>query len=157
MTGPGSEVLPADGPTVENVLALLREHGGRTTSAKRLLVEVLMASGGHRSAEQLAGQVHSRAPDVHLTTIYRNLDELERLGVVARTYAGHGPATYHLSTAPHGHLVCDACGLIAEVPAAVFGGLVGAVREQYGFTVSPEHLALAGRCVSCIREEAEGG
>jgi Ferric uptake regulator family len=49
-------------------------------------------------------RVHARAPDVHLSTNYRNLEELERLGVIDSTRLGSGPATYHLASAAHGHL-----------------------------------------------------
>jgi Fur family transcriptional regulator, ferric uptake regulator len=141
--------VAASDPDVEDVLALLREHGGRVTPAKRLLVETLLASYEHRSAEQLAERVQERAPDVHLTTVYRNLEELERLGAVERMNSGHGPATYHLVSAPHGHLVCRECGSITEVPAAVFDRLAETVRREFGFAISTGQLALTGRCSDC--------
>ena len=40
--------------TVEDVLALVREHGGRVTSSRRLLLEALFEGPGHRTAEELA-------------------------------------------------------------------------------------------------------
>jgi len=142
-------VLLADQPDVDAVLALLRRHGGRVTPAKRLLAETLLASQEHRSAERLAEHVQARAPDVHLTTVYRNLEELERLGVVERMSSGHGPATYHLVSSPHGHLVCRSCGEITEVPAALFEGLAGTVLRDYGFVVTAGQVALAGQCAGC--------
>jgi Fe2+ or Zn2+ uptake regulation protein len=77
-------------------------HSG-AAAALRALVE----NPGHSSAEELAASVHARAPDVYKPTIYRNLDELERLNVVDRTRLGRGLATYHLASATHGHLVCN--------------------------------------------------
>jgi Fe2+ or Zn2+ uptake regulation protein len=46
------------------------------------------------TGEDLAAEVQARAPDIHLTTVYRNLNGLERLDVVDRTPADHGAATY---------------------------------------------------------------
>ena len=63
---------------------------------------------GHRTAEELGAEVQAIAPDVHMSTIYRNLDDLERLGVVVHAHLGHGPATYHLAAGAHGHFVCEA-------------------------------------------------
>ena len=140
---------------VEGVLALLRRHGGRATPARRMLLDALFASGGHRSAEELAAEVHSRAPDVHLSTIYRNLDELERLGVIDSTRLGSGPATYHIATTSHGHLVCEQCGSIAEVPDGMFSSLINVARAEYGFTVNPHRFAVTGRCAKCQRQVAE--
>ena len=96
--------------TVEDVLALVREHGGRVTNSRRLLLEALFHEPGHRSAEDLAETRPVHAPDVALSTVYRNLDELEKLGVVVHSHLGHGPATYHLASGAHCHFVCQDCG-----------------------------------------------
>src|ERR1700742_4430328 len=117
---------------VEDVLALVRAHGGRATPARRLLLDALFASGGHRSAEDLAAEVDERGPAGHLSTIYRNLEELERLGVIDSTRLGSGPATYHLASAAHGHLACEECGTMIEVPDDIFAGLVRVAVADYG-------------------------
>jgi Fe2+ or Zn2+ uptake regulation protein len=135
--------------SVDDVLELVRRRGGRVTSSRRLLLEALFDAGGHRSAEELAVEVQARAPDVHLSTIYRNLEELERLGVVLHAHLGHGPATYHLASTPHGHLVCEGCGAMIEVPDRMFGGLARTARTRFGFEIDPHHFAVPGRCADC--------
>jgi Fe2+ or Zn2+ uptake regulation protein len=134
---------------VESALALVREHGGRVTASRRLLLGALFAGHGHRTAEELAAVVQAQAPDVHRSTIYRNLEELERLGVVVHSHLGHGPATYHLATAEHGHFVCEECGRMIEVPQAIFAGLADAAAAGYGFAIDPHHFAVLGRCADC--------
>jgi Fe2+ or Zn2+ uptake regulation protein len=134
---------------VEYVLGLLRAHGGRVTTSRRLLLHCLFQGRAHRTAEELAAEVQASAPDVHLSTIYRNLDELERLGVVVHAHLGHGPATYHLATETHGHLVCEACGAMLEAPQDLFVTLARAASRQYGFTIDPRHFAVLGRCADC--------
>lgn len=100
-------------------------------------------------AEELAADVQARTPAVNIATIYRNLDELERLKIVDRTRPGHGPATYHLASAAHGHLLCDKCGSMTEVPGEVFTDLARKAREGYGFTIAPHKFAVIGLCASC--------
>jgi len=139
----------ADRDLIERVLAQVREQGGRATSARRLLLGVLLESPGHRSAEEIAADVQARAPEVHLSTIYRNLDELERLKVIDRTRLSHGPATYHLASAAHGHLVCEQCGSMTEVPDGMFSDLASAAKDRYGFVIDPHHFAVTGRCANC--------
>ena len=70
------------------------------------------------------------APDVHISTIYRNLYELERLGVVVHAHLGHGPAMYHLASETHGHLVCEVCGSMVEAPGEFFEGLAHAAEKD---------------------------
>jgi len=138
-----------DRDAIEDVLALVRQHGGRATPARRLLLNALFGSRDHRSAEELAAEVHALAPDVHLSTIYRNLEELERLGVIDSTRLGNGPATYHLASAAHGHLVCEKCGTMIEVPDEIFADLVRVAVTDYGFTINPHRFAVTGRCAEC--------
>ena len=138
-----------DTTTVEGALELLRQNGGRITSSRRFLLRLLFESEGHHTAEELAAEVQAQAPDIHLSTIYRNLDELEKLGVVVHAHLGHGPATYHLASSAHGHFVCEECGKMIEAPDALFAGLAKAAREKFGFTIDPHHFAMLGRCADC--------
>jgi Fur family ferric uptake transcriptional regulator len=135
--------------TEEGALDLLRQHGGRITSSRRFLLHALFESESHQSAEQLAALVQAQAPDVNISTVYRNLDELEKLGVIVHTHLGHGPATYHLAASAHGHFVCEECGKMIEAPDALFGGLARAAKDQFGFTIDPHHFAMLGRCAEC--------
>jgi Fur family transcriptional regulator, ferric uptake regulator len=135
--------------TVEGVLDIVRQHGGRVTSSRRLLLRALFDSTDHHTAEELAAEVQQRAPDIHLSTIYRNLDELERLGVIVHAHLGHGPATYHLAASAHGHFVCEECGKMIEAPDALFAGLARAAKERFAFTIDPHHFAMLGRCADC--------
>jgi Fur family ferric uptake transcriptional regulator len=135
--------------TLEGALDLVRQSGGRITSSRRLLLQALFASSGHRTAEELASEVQAQAPDIHLSTVYRNLEELEKLGVIVHSHFGHGPATYHLASSVHGHLVCADCGKMIEAPAALFADLAAESRTRFGFTIDPHHFAVLGRCAEC--------
>jgi Fur family transcriptional regulator, ferric uptake regulator len=150
----GTATEHADRNAVDDVLALVRRHGGRATPARRLLLNALFDSHGHRSAEELATQVHAQAPDVNLSTIYRNLEELERLGVIDSTRLGGGPATYHLASTAHGHLVCEQCGAVTEVPDEIFADLAKAAATTYGFAIKPHRFAVTGRCASCQAKDS---
>ena len=141
--------LAPDVQTVEDVLALVRANGGRSTHARRLLVSALFTRADHMTAEELAADVHAVAPDVHLSTIYRNLEELEELGVIAHAHRAHGPATYHLAGRGHGHLMCQSCGTAIDVPDTLFRSLTRLAEETYGFAVDPHHTAISGRCEAC--------
>ena len=151
MTSSPAPVQPHPAPvaSVEQALDLLRQQGGRLTSSRRTLLQALFEADGHRTAEELAAEVQAQAPDVHMSTIYRNLDELERLGVVVHAHLGHGPATYHLAAGAHGHLVCERCGQMIEAPHELFRGLARVAKTRFGFTIDPHHFAVLGRCEGC--------
>jgi Fur family transcriptional regulator, ferric uptake regulator len=135
--------------TVEDVLAIYRARGGRVTSSRRLLLHALFDAPRDRTAEEIAVEIQANNPDVNLSTIYRNLDELERLGVIVHAHLAHGPATYHLAALAHGHLVCEECGATIETPGDVFTGLAQTAETRYGFEIHPYHFAVPGRCQQC--------
>lgn len=139
----------SSGPGVEEVLGLIRNGGGRVTSTRRVLLEVLLGSQEHYSAEQLAELVHARLPEVHLSTIYRNLEELQRMGVLVHTHFGHGPAAYQPAVGAHAHFVCEVCATTVEIPPSLVANLAEGAMEHAGFVVDPRHFAIGGRCASC--------
>jgi Fur family ferric uptake transcriptional regulator len=117
--------------TIDELVAQLRDGGSRVTTARRLVV------------------VRELAPDVHASTVYRNLEELERLGVVVHTHLGHGAATYHLATEAHGHLVCEVCGATVEAPEDLFEAMADGAKRRLGFELRPYHFAVLGVCAEC--------
>lgn len=134
---------------MEDALALLKERGGRITSSRVLLLRALFDTPRHRTAEELGAEVRAVAPEVHISTIYRNLDDLERLGVVVHAHLGHGPATYHLAASAHGHFVCEECGAMIEAPNEIFSGLSESAKARFDFDINPHHFAMLGRCQAC--------
>jgi Fur family ferric uptake transcriptional regulator len=112
----------------------------------------LFEASGHRTAEELAAEIQTHAPDVSISTVYRNLEELERLGVVVHSHLGHGPATYHLASATHGHLVCQKCDAHVEIDQGFFSDLRSQAIADFGFTIDPRHFAVIGLCRACQAE-----
>ncbi len=143
--------MHADFTSVDEVLDLVRARGGRATSSRRMLLEVLFQADDHLSAEEIGALVQQRAPDVHISTIYRNLEELQALGVVVHTHLGHGPATYQLASAAHAHFICEDCGKMIEAPDELFRGLARTAWDRLGFRIDPHHFAILGRCADCAQ------
>lgn len=133
--------------TVDEILDRVRRAGGRVTTARRLVIETLLAAPEHVSADDIAASVQREHPEVHLSTVYRTLESLEELGIVRHTHVGHGAATYHVGPL-HQHLVCETCGAVVDVPAAALDGLASQLRDEYGFDLHVGHFALLGRCLA---------
>ena len=134
---------------MDEILELLRTDGGRVTSARRAVVQILLETDGHVSAEEIAARVQQQMPDVAPSTVYRTLDVLERLGQVEHVHLGHGPSMYHLSERVHVHLLCRGCDRVIELPDTYLDDLARQLAKEHGFTLEPRHFALLGRCADC--------
>ena len=142
----------AEGDAIDRTLQAIRDHGGRVTDQRKAILRVLFDESDHVTAEELVGRVHDALPDVHVTTVYRFLDTLEQMGLVAHVHLGHGPAAFHLTTHRHAHVVCDRCGALEVVDAAMFDRWSAALQRSTGFRLTEQHFALAGRCARCAVE-----
>ena len=85
---------------------------------QRQLVLDAVRELGHATPEQICARVQRAAPAVNITTVYRTLDLMERIGLVRHTHLGHGAPTYSEQEHQHVHLVCHACGTVTEVADA---------------------------------------
>ena len=140
-------------PRLEEILDLLRTDGGRITSARRAVVTHLLASHGHVSADDLAAEIQAELPDVSVSTVYRTLDVLERLGQVEHVHLGHGPSLFHLADRRHVHLLCRRCDRVIELPDGYLADLADRLDTDQGFLLEPRHFALLGTCAACRQQD----
>jgi len=141
-------------PKLDDILAALSAEGLRTTVQRRVVITALLAGPRHVTAEDLTATVQAEHPDIAKSTVYRILEALEHQGVVQHAHMGHGPAVYHLSNDDHLHLVCEACGKVTEVPQAAYARFARMLADNYGFSASPHHFAVHGRCSTCTTTPA---
>jgi Fe2+ or Zn2+ uptake regulation protein len=135
---------------IESLLDLLRADGGRVTTGRRAIVQALMSAPDHHvTADDVAARVQAEHPDVHLSTIYRTLDALERLGALVRLNLGPGGAVYHLSDHAHHHFVCESCGAVIELDDELVTPWIHELGTRYGVRLSPHQLTVTGRCGAC--------
>src|SRR5260221_5765205 len=81
---------------MEGALGILREQRLRVSSARRLVLQSLFAADGPASAEAIASRTGLA---LDLASVYRNLETLERVGIVRHVHLGHGPGLYALAGA----------------------------------------------------------
>lgn len=126
----------------------------RMTPQRQLVLDAVRELE-HATPDQICQRVQVTAPTVNITTIYRTLDLLDRLGLVRHTHLGHGAPTYSADDHEHVHLVCHRCGRMDEIPCGLLDGIAGTLSDQYGFELDASHLALSGTCKDCLNQEPE--
>jgi Fur family ferric uptake transcriptional regulator len=127
----------------------LRASGYRVTPQRQLVLEAVTKLE-HATPEEIYAEVKQTVVGVNVSTVYRTLELLEQIGLVTHTHLGHGAPRYHLAAdAQHVHLVCRACGSIAQLSPAAVGPLVSALDADYGFETDVGHLTVFGTCAQC--------
>lgn len=127
----------------------LREKGLRLTPQRELVLKAVRELG-HATPEAVAEHVRGSYPGINLSTIYRNLETLENVGLVQHTHLGHGGATYHAAEElTHLHLVCGSCGSVGDAPMESAAAFVNELLDNYGFKTDVTHFAIYGTCANC--------
>lgn len=137
----------------QHIARRLAQHDQRYTPARRRLAETLSASGRPLTLPDIV----ALAPDLAQSSIYRNLDVLERCGLVQRISANADHAHFEL-TEPlidhHHHLICLGCGAIEDVHLdddieTLVDERLAAAAATTGFTPQHHTLDLHGHCADC--------
>lgn len=142
-------------PTAEERFAeYLRSNRKRRTAERFAILDRVMATQGHFSAEELCEMMRRDDYPVSVATVYATLELLVNCGLaVMRRFADKANLYERASaSAPdHHHLICTSCGKIKEVRDQALTDLI-ASRRFAGFTQSYFSLNIYGTCGACNRK-----
>jgi Fe2+ or Zn2+ uptake regulation protein len=138
----------------------LRASGRRYTHRRRRLVEILARSGKPVAIPEIL-----RRRGLPQSSVYRNLGELERAGVVRRLVTDEEFGRYELAedlTEHHHHVICSSCGTVHDLPMpATFERdleeTLNRVSRAAGFAEVSHRLDLIGLCAECAERTRRRG
>ncbi len=138
----------------ETFIAALRGRGMRMTPQREMVLAALHDLENHETTDEIYHRVRARSAAVDLSTIYRTLELLQEMGMLAVAEAADGQRRYALSGqhSDHIHLVCRRCGGEIEADGAAFHTLAAEVQRCYGFTLDLAHRSLGGVCAACAAD-----
>lgn len=140
---------------MDDAAAALRERGVRLSTVRRLVLESLFAAEGPVSAEWIADGMGDERLKLDVSSVYRNLERLEELGLVKHVHLGHGPGLYALEQERQlEYLVCEECGRVDSVEASQLDDVRAGVRERFGYEVQFNHFPIVGLCRRCAAAES---
>lgn len=137
--------------------AALRRQGHRLTPQRLMVLDVVKRGGRHLTAEDVHAAVVPQHPYINIATIYRTLQWLQEVGLVAPIAIGNGPLRYeYVHGETHHHLVCQDCGYEQEIGDDILDALKTHLQERYAFSAQLNHLAIPGRCAICQQAAGDG-
>ena len=121
------------------------------TRQRALILELLHSTSGHLTADEIFALARQRMPSIARGTVYRNLKLMEQDREIARLEMPACPDRYDRTTAPHGHLYCDGCGELQDIPVV---GLVREIENVIGTEVRSYQLTINYLCPACRAKAA---
>lgn len=126
-------------------------QGYKLTRQRRAVLSVIAQAKGRMSPADIHASARSECPDLSLATVYRALEVLDRVGAVRRVHmTDHCEGFAAASLSEGHHVVCVACGRVAEFSGCNVAALVPEAVRQTGFHVEEHFLELIGTCAECF-------
>ena len=141
-------------PTPADRYAFLRgacaTRGLRLTPQRDVLLHVLSETTGHPTADDLVQRVRQVLPSVSHATVYRQVQELVRAGLLGTLERAGAAAQFEVNPEDHHHFVCRKCGQVWDVYLADLGFRVDRRRSHLsGFQIDRREVQLHGLCADC--------
>ena len=129
----------------------LRNSGLRLSTARRLIIEALFAANGPVSAPQLAQDL-----SLDESSVYRNLELLERHGLTRHVHLGHGAGLYALVGRDDGeYLYCERCGKVTVVTSDELQPVRDLIAQRFQYRTRFTHFAIVGLCDACHQQSRQ--
>lgn len=139
--------------------SFFRNRGLRFTLPRQAILDALFRAKGHLSAEDVYFRIHPLYPHIGLTTVYRTLELLYRMGSVSKFDFGDGRSRYELvrpgTDSRHHHLICTGCGRVIdyadfiEKETKFTKEIEKALSKKYDFTINSHQIRFHGLCKNC--------
>ena len=132
-------------------LERLRKSGLRLTPQREMVLSVMHQIEGVATAEEIHTKVQALSSAVDISTIYRTLDLLKALHLVACIDPSDQQHRYELVGAhgPHLHLVCRSCGEIIGVELEEVKSFTAHLRTVHDFESELSTVTIPGLCREC--------
>lgn len=131
------------------VLAQTNHHTG---AARRALLELLDSQTCALTAIEIEDALRARRRPIGRASIYRILDELERLRLIQKLQVGQAMARYEpirVGAGHHHHLVCDNCGAVTPFTDPDLEAAIKKLSRRVPMRVAEHEIVLHGACRDC--------
>lgn len=130
------------------MLAELKRAGLKLTPQRIAIARELEGDETHPTAQELYERLLPSCPTMSFATVYNTLEALAKNGLI-RTIRLGSAVRFDPNTTSHHHAVCDACGIIIDLPAEAASAASARQPLAHGFSVRTEERTYRGSCSRC--------
>ena len=133
---------------IEQIVTSLREEGHRITPQRIAIMEYLLNTEDHPSADLVHTIVKKRYPMVSLSTVYKTLDLLREKKLVNEIEV-EGEARFDAHVDDHVNLVCLNCGKIEDIDEKALRNIQLRIAKKSEYMIIKGSFEMHGYCNKC--------
>lgn len=129
---------------------MFREKNIKPTSIRLDVLQILLGSKTHPSADHIYVALKDRVPTLSKTSVYNTLHLLVSEGLVQKLLIEEDTARYDAQIKQHTHFLCRTCRAVYDLTDDTFK----TPRLINGFLVENRQIYYEGLCPSCQNQQA---
>ncbi len=134
------------------ILKQLKTKGVRFTPQRQAILEFLLETKSHPTADEIYQHVKAKFPGVSLGTIYNTLNMLKEHGHLLELSYGDMSSRFDGNPRNHYHIVCSKCGMVVDYHSPLID-MDQEVMDNSGFLIMGHRMEFYGVCPDCLKDE----
>lgn len=134
---------------IRKALDILKQEGIRITPQRHAVLEYLLDSKAHPTADDIYKALENKFPNMSVATVYNNLRVLRKVGLVRELTYGDDSSRFDCNMTEHYHIMCEDCGKIVDFHYPPLDEVESLAEKVTGFEVSHHRMELYGKCDEC--------
>jgi Fur family transcriptional regulator, peroxide stress response regulator len=135
---------------LQKAINTLKKSGVRITPQRHAVLEYLLNSMIHPTADEIYKALEGKFPNMSVATVYNNLRVLREVGLVRELTYGDSSSRFDCNTSDHYHIICNVCGKIVDFHYPPLDEVESLAEKVTGFNVSHHRLEVYGTCDECM-------
>ena len=112
---------------------------------RNIIKDIVFSTNLHPNADWVYHEAKNFIPSISLGTVYRNLKQLSKMGIIKTIYDG-SVARFDWNTRPHNHLKCIECGRITDIEIDETNNFAKKILDNHSFDVHDIEVTFIGTC-----------
>ena len=134
---------------LQKALDTLKESGVRITPQRHAVLDYLLHSKSHPTADEIYKVLEEKFPNMSVATVYNNLRVLREVGLVRELTYGGESSRFDCNMTDHYHVICTLCDKVVDFHYPPLDEIESLAEQVTGFVIDDHRLELYGVCQEC--------
>src|SRR6476620_1058233 len=145
--------MTVDQNLLKDALETLKETKVRITPQRHAILEYLINSMSHPTADEIYKALEGKFPNMSVATVYNNLRVIREVGLVKELTYGDSSSRFDFVTTQHYHVICDTCGKIVDFQYSGLDEVELLASHVTGYKISHHRMEVYGSCPECTKKQ----
>ncbi|MCM8767878.1 MAG: transcriptional repressor [Candidatus Omnitrophica bacterium] len=141
---------------MEKYKKILRKNKLKITPKRVSIINYFLQNNKYFTPYQIWEFMKKKFKKIGLSTIYRNLEKFEKIGILTKVEGEENRFYYGIckktNKKHHHHIICISCHKISDFDLCNFEQLKKQIEKITEFNIKEHHIFLKGICRNCKRE-----